>query len=124
MPATPARIALVTQEFRTVKDGPTTAVDTKYGAAARKTEEPIETFFEVEADAQSMCTERRTLLGRDARRFVQTVQGEATGMGLSYSTTSPVATVIDDERLANHTAAISEITIDFDKEKTKLETWG
>lgn len=124
MVATPARIAFITQEFRTVKDGPTTAVDTKYGAAARKTTEPVETFFEAEADAQAMCTERRTLQGADRRRFVQTVQGEATGLGLTYSTTSPVATVIDDERQANHTAAVSEITIDFQNEKTKLETWG
>lgn len=124
MPATPARIALITQEFRTVRNGPDTTVDGKYGATARKTTGPVETFFEDEGDAQAMCDERRTLLGADRRRFVQTVQGEATGLGLSYSTVSPTATVIDDSRQANHTALVSEITIDFAKEKTKLESWG
>lgn len=123
MTATPAQIGFITQEFRTVESSDSSAA-TKYGDAARKSEQPIETFFEVVADAQSMCDERKTLLAADRRRFTMTVSGESTGLGMAYTSSTPAVTVIDDERQANMPALVSEITIDFDAEQTRLETWG
>lgn len=124
MPATPSRVAFIKSEYRTVKNGPIAAVVAKYGDSARRTKETIPTYFEAEADAQAMCNERATLLSGDRRRFVQEVAGEATGLGISYTTGAPTVTVIDDDRAANHNALVSEITIDFAKETTKIESWG
>lgn len=124
MVATVAQIGFITQEFRSVKNGPDATVVTKYGDAARRNTEPVETFFESGADAQSICDERKNLLSADRRRFLQSITGEATGLALAYTSGSPSATVIDDERLANMSVLISEITIDFGAERTNIESWG
>lgn len=124
MPATAARAQFIRQEFRSVTNGPVTAVETAWGSLARRTSAPIETFFEVEADAQDICDERISLLSASRRRFTQQIQGEATGMGLSYITASPCATVKDSDRLMDGPALVSEIQIDFGKEVTQLELWG
>jgi hypothetical protein len=123
MPATPTRIGFISHEFRTVKNGPDAGVVAKYGKAARRSD-LVETFFEVEADAQAMCDERMGLLSADRRRFAQTVSGEATGMVMAYTSTPPAANVIDDLRQADHDALVSEITIDFTREETRIESWG
>lgn len=123
MPATPARIGFITNEFRRVSNGPDAGVVAKYGEAARRTE-VVETFFEAQADAQAMCDARRSFLGADRRRLSQTISGEQTGIGLNYTLTTPAVTVIDDRREANHTALVSSIEIDFENETTTLETWG
>lgn len=124
MPATPAQAAFVRQQFRSVTVGPNASVDNLYGSLARKTSGPIETFFEVEGDADAMLTERLTLLGADRRRMVQTVSGAATGLGMTYIGATPSVLVIDDDRLIDQPALISEITVDFAKEETTLESWG
>jgi len=123
MPATAAQAAFIQEEFRVVKNGPDETVTGKYGDLARRTD-VIPTFFEVEADAQSMCDERKTLLSGDRRRFSQVVSGESTGLALAYTSTLPGVTVIDDRRKASHSALVSEFTIDFGKQTTSLETWG
>lgn len=124
MPATGARAAFIKQQFRTVKNGPSAPVTAKYGASARRSKEAIETFFEVEADAQAICNELMTLLSADRRRFEQVISGEATGLGLNYIAGAPTVTVIDDERSANLNALVSEIAINFTDETTKIESWG
>lgn len=124
MPATAARAAFIKEEYRTVNNGPDSGVVTKYGDLARKSKEAIPTFFETEADAQAMCDERMTLLSADRRRFQQTISGEATGLGVSYILGSPTVRIIDDDRDALHLSIISELTIDFTNETTRIETWG
>ena len=61
MPATPARIGFILQEFRKVTvESP--GVVTKYGDAARTSDDPVETFFNTTADALAMAQERQDLL--------------------------------------------------------------
>lgn len=125
MPATSARAAFIQTAFRSVVAGPDSAVVTKYGGKARDTKDsPIETFFDTESDAQAMVNERLTLLKADRRRFKADIQGEATGLALNPTQTTPAVTLIDDERMANFAGAVVGITIDFAKEKTSLEIWG
>jgi hypothetical protein len=124
MPATAARAAFVKEEYRTVNNGPNATVVTKYGDLARKSKEAIPTFFETEADAQAMCDERMTLLSADRRRFQQTISGETTGINMAYVSGAPTVAIIDDDRAATHNAVVSEITIDFTNETTKIESWG
>lgn len=124
MPATAARATFIKNEYRTVNNGPNATVVTKYGDTARRSKEAIPTFFETEADAQAMCDERMTLLSADRRRFQNTISGESTGLGIAYVTGSPTVAIIDDDRSASHNAVISEITIDFTNETTKIESWG
>lgn len=125
MVATAARIAFVTQEFRTVVSKNDT-VHTNYGKVARDTKQDIvETFFEDRADAQAIDDERLSLLSPDRRRFRHEVNDVLSFTGtLDYSQATPAATVIDDERSANHAAAIVELGIKFEDDKTTLTTWG
>lgn len=124
MPATAARAQFIRQQFRSVTNGPASGVVTAWGDLSRKTTEPIPTFFESSADAQSICDERMALLSASRRRMSLVVSGEATGLSIAYSTASPVATVIDDDRLLNTAMLFAEIGIDFGSETTKLELWG
>lgn len=125
MPATPARIGFVTNEFRT-SVASDAAVKSKYGEAARDTgEEPVETFFDDPADVAAMASERLALLKPDRRRFKHDVAEILSFTGaLDFSQTTPTATVIDDDRAASHSAAIVEIGVRFGDNKTTLVTWG
>ena len=122
MPATPARIGFILEEYRVAKseDASTLAV---YGDKARRTD-LVPTFFENASDAQAICNERRALLAADRRWFQQTVSGTATAQALDYATAPPVVTVIDDERDADHDALVSEIGIDFVENVSVIESWG
>lgn len=124
MPATSSRIGFILQDLRIVTAGPDSSVDTKYGKLARKTDEPIETYFDDIADAQAICNARKALLSADRRRFQQSISGEAFALGLSYNQTTPAVTVVDSERQANLPAAIVEIGIDFEAGKSTVMTWG
>jgi hypothetical protein len=129
MVATPARIGFVTQEFRSALPTPDSAVKTKYGELARDSADVdggiIETFFDDPADALTMATERLNLLKADRRRFKQDARGiQAFTGSLALTQTTPAATVIDDERAANHAAAIVEVAVDLTGEKTTFITWG
>ncbi|PZU59846.1 MAG: hypothetical protein DI547_05050 [Sphingobium sp.] len=124
MPATPARIGFIIQEYRVSRSGPDADVVLKYGDRARDVDEPIETFFDSEADVQALCDQRLTLLKADRRRFQQTVVGEATALGMDVSQTTPTIQVIDEERLADFPAAVVELGVDFEKGQSILTTWG
>lgn len=125
MTATAAQIGFVTHEFRTVVASDA-AIKTAYGEKARDTEdEPIETFFDSTADTQVLANERLTLLKPNRRRFRQEVNELLSFTGsLDFSQATPAATVIDDERDASHAAAIVEIAVRHDDNKTMLVTWG
>lgn len=122
MPATPSRIGFILQEYRVVKSEDA-AVLADYGDAARKTD-LVPTFFETEADAQAMCSERHDLLSEDRRWFQQTVSGIETALALTYTSTPPAVNVIDDERAADHDGLVTEIGIDFVNNTTIIESWG
>ena len=123
MPVTPERAQFIRQEFRSVTANSPT-IDAAYGDKARKTKEPIETFFEVEADAQSMCTERMSLLGAKRRRMSQNVAGESVAMGLTYTGGVPTVTVIDDDRQISGPFLVSELNMNFAADESLIETWG
>lgn len=122
MPATPARIGFILEEYRIAKSEDASTLAT-YGEAARRTD-LIPTFFENQSDAQAMCDERRALLAADRRWFQQTVSGTETGLALDYTLVPPVVNVIDDERAANHNALVSEIGFDFVDNVSVIESWG
>jgi hypothetical protein len=125
MPATSTRIGFITQSHRAVVAGPDSGVVTKYGDLARDTgDDALETFFDGVADAQAMVDARLVLLKADRRRFKVEVQGEGTGLAFDYSQVSPTVTTTDDERAFSAATIVSEIAIDFEKEKTILGVWG
>lgn len=124
MSATDERAQFIRQQFRSVSNGPNSGIVAAYGSLAKRTDEPIATFFEAQADAQSMCDARMALLAQHNRLFRHVINGVETGMSLNYIGTSPTATVIDDEGDVNDAAMITEINLDFEEQKTNLETWG
>lgn len=125
MVATAARIGFISSEFRVVTSGPDSTVVAKYGATARDTPEPIETFFVDKAHAQVMADERLTLLSPDRRRAVMICSGiHGLPATMPHSPTTPVVTVIDDERALNRAAAVVEIGPDFERNRTTFGTWG
>lgn len=125
MVATAGRIAFVRQEYRTAVSSDAT-VKTNYGSLARDTgADVIETHFDSAADAATMAAERMSLLSGDRRRFKQTVRGARALTGtLDVTQRTPTATVIDEERQANHAAAIVEVVVDLASDTTSFVTWG
>lgn len=124
MPATPARIGFITEEFRRATSGPDSAVVTRYGALARDTKEPIETFFDSTTDAQVLADERLALLKATRRLLALAVPDVSTGLGIAYQPTVPTAAVIDDERAYSADALIVSIEVDTASNVTNLLTWG
>lgn len=129
MTATAAQIGFVTSQFRSAVASDS-SVKTAYGEKARdsaddKSDPIVETFLEDPADAQVIANERLTLLSADRRRFRQDVNKIIAFTGtLDFSQVTPAVTVIDDDRQANHAAAIVEIGVRFGDNKTSLVTWG
>jgi hypothetical protein len=124
MPATAATIGFCTAEARIATVGPDSGVVTKYGDAARFTEEPVETYFDSMDDVAVIAADRLTLLKADRRRFQAEVSGEDVGLGLTFKPSTPVATFIDDERQASMPVAIVEFGIDLERGRTALVMWG
>lgn len=125
MVATSAQVGFVTEQFRTVVASDT-AVKTAYGEEARDTgQDVIETFFDTTTDAQAIATERFNLLKANRRRFRQEVNSILSFTGtLDFSQVTPAVNVIDDERLADHNAAIVEVGVRRGDSKTAIHTWG
>ena len=123
MTATPARIGFIEHEFRSV-----TATDTlvkgRYGNLARQSEDPIETFFDLTADAQAVCNARQSLLGGDRRRFRVAAKGLSEMLALPYSETIPVARYEDKERDCFRNMIVGDITFDFAKNGVTMTLWG
>ena len=126
MPATPARIAFVSAEFRTYVASDA-AIKTRYGPTSRDTgNAPVETFFDTLSDVQAMADERFALLKADRRKFaVRTVGLLDFSGGADFSQHTPAATLIDDEKNASMGVAIVGIpALDYDAERTTLTVWG
>ena len=124
MPATIERAAFIREEFRIAKAGPNTSVVANHGDNARRSKEPIPTYFVYEADAQIMATERLALLSSERRIFDQQVAKESVGLSLQYLQGPPTIRVIDDERGADHSALVYEIGVEYVSETTKIGSWG
>lgn len=124
MPATAARIAFITEQYRLATAGPDSNVVAKYGSLARDTEEPIPTFFDDILDVAAAVDARILLLSADRRRMQFSVRGEDTGLALAYGSTTPAVTMIDAQRSLNKPGAVVEFSIDFDKGVSTLVTWG
>lgn len=123
MPATPARIGFVQQEFRRAV-AETPDVKTRYGSLARESEDPVETFFDSELDAQAVADERQALLSPERRRFRADLTGAAEVLDLDYSQAVPVARYVDAERDCDRPVLVSEIVIDLGKQSASLTLWG
>lgn len=123
MPATPARIGFIQKEFRRVTST-TSAAKTRFGSLARESEDPIETFFDNETDAQVIADARQSLLSAERRRFRLNVTGLTEIMALSYVGAVPVGLYVDSERAANMPVLLSTITLNLGKEEANLTVWG
>ena len=123
MPATPSRIAFIQEQFRRVI-ATTAAAQTRYGNLARKSEDPIETFFDSTADAQTMATARQPLLSPSRPRFIVGVTGLEEVLGLSFLGTTPLARYVDPERNANIPAIVGFVSMDFNKQSATSNLWG
>lgn len=123
MPATPSRIGFIQQEFRRAV-AETSAIKTRYGNAARKTEDPLPTYFDNADDAQVMATARQALLGVERRRFRPTLATAAEALELNYIGSVPKVHYVDAERSANLSALVAEIVIDLGRDNATLMLWG
>jgi len=123
MPATPTRIAFIQEQFRRVI-ATTAAAQTRYGNLARKSEDPIETFFDSTTDAQTMANARQTLLSPSRQRFIVGVTGLEEVLGLSFLGTTPLARYVDPERNANIPAIVGFVSMDFNKQSATINVWG
>lgn len=126
MVATPARIALITTEFRNAIAGPDAGVDAAFGSLARDSdpEEPFETFFDAVADAQAIATARQSLLAATRRRFVAEMADVDAVADLDVSQLTPTAQVIHPERSADLPCAIAQISIDLLRDRASVTLWG
>jgi hypothetical protein len=123
MPATPARIGFITQQWRK-SISTTTAVQTRYGALARETADPVETYFDSAANAQTIADARQALLSPERRRFRAEVAGVSDVLALNLVGAAPLARYVDTERNADLPALVSEVLIDLEQETATLTLWG
>lgn len=124
MPATAARIGFITQEFRKVVSE-TASVVTRHGDLARKSDDPIETYFDDEADAQLVADARQTLLSAERRRFRLGAQGLDEALTLSFTGgVLPTARYIDAERNIDRSVLIAEVGFDFARQNADFTIWG
>lgn len=123
MPATPARIGFILQEFRKVTVE-TASVATKYGDIARISDDPVETFFDSTSDALVMAQERQDLLDADRRQFRATAVGLDEALALDYSAVTPTVRVVDSELAADQDAIVVELSVDFGRDRQALTAWG
>lgn len=123
MPATPARIGFVQQEFRRAIST-TSSVQTKYGSLARQSDDPIETFFDNVSDAQTVANARQSLMSGDRRRFNVQVTGLSEVLALAYTSAAPLARYVDPERQCDFSAVVCDIRINFGRQSAAMTVWG
>lgn len=123
MSATAVRIAFVREEFRrvvAVSSNPTT----RFGNLARESDDPLETFFDEVADAQTIVTARQTLMSVERRKLNVVVVGLDEIMAVDYIGAVPVADYTDTDRGMSGNGLVGEIIIDFNKQQASLPVWG
>ena len=108
MVATAARIGFVMEEWRRVV-ATTGRAQENYGALARESEDPVETFFDNTGDAQKVANARQALLSGDRRRFSVGVRDAEAIMALETTGAIPVARYVDEERGVDRAMLVSEI---------------
>lgn len=123
MPATPARIGFIQEEFRRAI-AETAEMRTRYGTLARESDDPVGTFFDHEADAQIIADARQDLLGTERRRFRAQVKGVAEVLALQFDGDVPVANFVDTDRRLDRPMLVSEIVVDLGKNTATLTLWG
>lgn len=123
MPATPSRIGFVQSEFRRATSTTATA-QTRYGSLARKTDDPVVTFFDNVADAQVVANARQALMSAERRRFRVGVSTVEEALALSYLGAVPNGRYVDSERNADLPVLVSEITIDLSRLNATFTVWG
>lgn len=123
MPATPARIGFISQEFRTAV-ATTPEAQARYGTLARKSDEPVETCFDDPEDAEIIAEARQDLLSPERRRFAVNVAGVTEILALDYTGAAPVVQYVDTERDADRKAIVSELSIDLGRERAAVTVWG
>ena len=123
MPATPTRIGFIREEFRRAV-AETPAVKTRHGNLSRESDDPIETFFDNVADAQTVANERQAMLSAERNRFRATTVGVTDALGLDYVGAVPVAHFVDTVRGHDKMALVSEIVINLTNQKSFLTVWG
>lgn len=123
MPATPSRIGFVRSEFRRATST-TTSVQTRYGALARQSDDPVITFFDNVADAQAMADARQALMSAERRRFRVGVSTVEEALALSYISAVPKGRYVDSERSADLPVLVSEITVDLSRLNAAFTVWG
>ena len=123
MPAEPTRIGFVQSEFRRAI-ATTSTVRTRYGSLARKTDDPIPTFFDNVADAVTIAGDRQALMSAERRRFRVGVSSVEEALALSYIGAVPKGRYVDSERNANLPVLVSEITVDLSRLNAAFTVWG
>lgn len=123
MPATPSRIGFVQSEWRRATST-TTAAQTRYGSLARKTDDPVVTYFDNVADAQVVADARQALMSVERRRFRVGVSSVEEALGLNYLGAVPKGRYVDSERNANLPVLISEISVDLSRLNAAFTVWG
>jgi len=125
MPADPDRIGFIREAFRVVKSGPDTGVVARYGDTARDTPDPLASFFDSVDDAQTISDERLALLSPDRRRLTMTTTGApALPSAVPIDPVIPSVQMIDAERGIDAPAVVTEISIDFERDRSTIIAWG
>ncbi|MXP24798.1 hypothetical protein GRI39_01895 [Altererythrobacter indicus] len=124
MPATPARIGFILEEWR--RSTATNAeVKSRHGTVARESADPIETFFDNPADAQAMAEQRLALLSPERRRFKADVRGLSEAISLAGpADNAPLARYVDEGRSADRDMLAAEIGFDFETQQATFIVWG
>lgn len=123
MPATPSRIGFVQSEWRRATST-TASAQTRYGSLARKTDDPVVTYFDSVADAQVVADARQALMSVERRRFRLGVATVEEAFGLSYLGAVPNGRYVDSERNADLPVLISEISVDLARLNAAFTVWG
>lgn len=124
MPATPARIGFITNQFRRAT-AETPTVKVRYGDLARYSEDPIPTFFDSVADAQIVADARQALLSPERRRFTCIASGLDEALDVDLTTGAiPLVQYVDSEREADSPMLVAEIGYDFARQTSTFTIWG
>jgi hypothetical protein len=124
MPATPARIGFVLEQWRPGV-AETQSVRDLFGDLARESDDPIEAFFDDTDDAETMAEARQDLLSPMRRRFQATAKGLDEALALDFlSGTIPNARYIDEERTCDRRVLVCQAGFDFDRQHATFMVWG
>ena len=123
MAATSTRVQFITNQWRK-SVSLTSSAQTRHGALARESTDPVETALDSITDAQTMADARQALLSPERRRFQAKVTGLTEVLALAYIGAVPVARYRDTERTADMKMLVSEIVIDLEIETASLLLWG